>query len=392
MQSDYLLSIIVPTHNRGSYIESTVKSLLRIKGNVEVIVSDSSTSDVVKELLSEYIDAKLINYVKPGVGVSIVDNFNYALKKSCGEYVLFIGDDDFVSDKIIGVAKWASRENLDSVSFAFSTYYNWPDFFSLKSGQNQSGKLVVGDFTGLITKVDSVLTLRDSLKHPGYGVMNMPRLYLGMVSRDLINRIQVGGDVFGGVSPDIYSASLISQYCRSAMKIDYPVIIPGSSGNSGSGKSASGRHVGALTGNEYMGAFKRLVWNNCIPAFYSVESVWGFSLFESVKNTRFEKDFLFERLVLKCTYRHPKYIKYSTVASLNVIKKKGVLMFIIGCCEGLYHESVWGLKKVALKIMLMFFKKFKKSDARIYVALNTDEAYGLLKKSLEDSFVKLELK
>ncbi|WP_374220708.1 hypothetical protein [Deefgea sp. CFH1-16] len=39
--------------------------------------------------------------VRPPNSISVVDNFNIALNAADGDYLVFIGDDDFVSDEIL---------------------------------------------------------------------------------------------------------------------------------------------------------------------------------------------------------------------------------------------------------------------------------------------------
>src|SRR3546814_1908638 len=81
----------------------------------------------------------------------------------------------------------------------------------------------------------------------------MPRAYCGLISLTLIKRILADHDaLFGGVSPDIYSAALISAHSVNALDIDFPAVIPGASGASTAGQSAAGRHVGALRDNDHI--------------------------------------------------------------------------------------------------------------------------------------------
>src|SRR3546814_5068960 len=54
----------------------------------------------------------------------------------------------------------------------------------------------------------------------------MPRAYCGLISLTLIKRILADHDaLFGGVSPDIYSAALISAHSVNALDIDFPAVI-----------------------------------------------------------------------------------------------------------------------------------------------------------------------
>src|SRR3546814_18230876 len=91
----------------------------------------------------------------------------------------------------------------------------------------------------------------------------MPRAYCGLISLTLIKRILADHDaLFGGVSPDIYSAALISAHSVNALDIDFPAVIPGASGASKAGQSAAGRHVGVLRDNDHIRPFRNLIWQD----------------------------------------------------------------------------------------------------------------------------------
>ena len=158
-------------------------------------------------------------------------------------------------------------------------------------------------------ELDTRGELATALRNLGAGVLDMPRAYAGMVSRELIERIVTRhGALFGGVSPDIYSAALISLEARRACRLDFPVVVPGASGGSTSGHSARGRHVGGLRDNAHIGAFKNLVWDERVPEYYSVPTVWGFSLLKAIEDKpEWLKQADFARLYIKCVITDPHF-------------------------------------------------------------------------------------
>src|SRR3546814_10365190 len=60
-----------------------------------------------------------LKVVRPGTGISVVDNFNTALSHATGDYVCFIGDDDLIAPEIVDIACKAKSLSVDAVRFTF---------------------------------------------------------------------------------------------------------------------------------------------------------------------------------------------------------------------------------------------------------------------------------
>ncbi|MFE4142771.1 glycosyltransferase family 2 protein [Peribacillus sp. YIM B13472] len=117
------LSIVIPTYNVGSYIETTLISLVsQSKVDFEVvIVDDGSTDDtlnIVKEILGKSATFKYKIIEKENGGVSTARNIG--LYQSMGKYVMFLDGDDYVSHKLVErIDKFLDDEN-DVVCWGFN--------------------------------------------------------------------------------------------------------------------------------------------------------------------------------------------------------------------------------------------------------------------------------
>lgn len=342
-----LLSVIVPTHNRAKYALPTVRSLLALSERIEVVVSDTSSDDVLQDAIAQLPAAHRVNLVRPPTGVSVVDNFNAALAAATGDYLVFIGDDDLVTSAAIHIAEWAKRTGVDAVSVAFPANYYWPDFQHRLRGDFYAGTLRIDDFSGCISEHDAQRALTDAAESLGNGVMTMPRAYAGMISLELANRIrQRHGELFGGVSPDIYSAALISSECRRCMRIDYPIVVPGNSGASTSGQSASGGHLGGLRDNAHIGAFKNLVWDELIPEFYSVPTVWGFSLLKALEKLGRQESANLANLYVRALLFHRHYAAFTKASIRTWAHQRGWLHVVPRMLAAAAGEAGWVFRKV----------------------------------------------
>lgn len=346
-----LVSIIIPTHNRAQYAVPTIHSLLSLSGEIEVVVCDTSEFDSISSHFEGHLQTGKLKLVRPNQPLSVVDNFNEALQAATGSYYVFIGDDDFVSSHIVSAASWALSNKVDALSFTFPVLYYWPDFHHRTQAGAIAGTLRISKFSGDMRKHDSKRAAADALDNLGGGVMEMPRAYVGLFSKALAQRIQKKwGPLFGGVSPDIYSAFLISLEAANNYQFDYPIVIPGSSGSSTAGQSANGQHVGGLRDNAHIGAFKNLIWDERIPEFYSVPTVWSYSLLKAYEksglNVLHGKTPNYARLYIKCLIYQRPYRQYTLAAIRTFTAKQGRLGLYLNMIVGLFRETQWIVGKL----------------------------------------------
>lgn len=362
-----ILSIVIPTHNRSHYAIPTIKSILTISKDIQVVVSDSSEIDLLTptfKYLNENSRLKIIRHT--GV-VSVVDNFNAALNAADGDYVAFIGDDDFVSCDILTLTKWAKSNNIDSLKLNFPVFYYWPDYKHASRGQFYAGTLQISPFTGVIEQHKTLEPFFHALENFGGGVFDMPRAYAGIISSSLANKIvDKYGELFGGVSPDIYSSALIANESSNCVSVDFPVVIPGASGKSTAGQSAAGGHRGKLRDNPHIAAFQTLVWDIRIPEFYSVPTVWSFSLLRALeklakKNPKLVIKPNFSRLILKCLIYHPAEYKATLISLLFLLRNQGVFKTSLKFTKAVYSEFKWGL----FRIRNRFISRHVKNNVKI---------------------------
>ena len=92
-----LVTIIVPTHNRGNLISPTIKSILeQTYTKIEVIVVDDHSTDNTEENILEFVQQNNhIHYFKSErYGACAARNLG--LSKSNGEFIQFFDDDDIM--------------------------------------------------------------------------------------------------------------------------------------------------------------------------------------------------------------------------------------------------------------------------------------------------------
>ncbi|MBI6660525.1 glycosyltransferase, partial [Pseudomonas carnis] len=139
---DYLVSIVIATHNRSKYAIPCIESLLSIgSSEIQVVVHD--TSNDVCELAAwagQSADSRLI-YVHWADRLSMTENHERALKLATGEYICLIGDDDTVSSYIIDIANYAKKQNIKMLTPKVKAAYYWPDFRTKNYGAAHAGRI-----------------------------------------------------------------------------------------------------------------------------------------------------------------------------------------------------------------------------------------------------------
>lgn len=89
-----LVSVIIPTYNRASFLEKSVQSVISqtIK-NIEIIVINNYSTDNTLDIIRSFNDnrIKIINFKNGGV---IAKSRNQGMIQSTGKYIAFLDDDD----------------------------------------------------------------------------------------------------------------------------------------------------------------------------------------------------------------------------------------------------------------------------------------------------------
>lgn len=347
-----ILSLIIPTHERFRYAEGTVEAILAMGDDIELIVSDTSVENPWGAVAHPRLKV-----VRPPSGISVVDNFNIALSHATGDYVCFIGDDDLIAPDIVDIARCAGKLGVEAVRFTFPIIFYWQDYLHRSNPEAYSGTVWVSSYSGRVRTLDTYAALRDAAAKLGHGVFDMPRAYCGLVARPLIERIVAKhGALFGGVSPDIYSAALIATHSQKTLDIDFPAIIPGASGASTAGQSAAGRHVGGLRDNAHIRPFRNLVWHPLVPEFYSVPTVWSYSLVRALQQIALTPavEPHWGRLYAQCLLYHRTYWRFTLRAMRNFVREKSVSALAATLFTGGVAEIGWAFGRLLRRLSARF--------------------------------------
>ncbi|MBC7849848.1 MAG: glycosyltransferase family 2 protein [Chitinophagaceae bacterium] len=118
------ISICIPAYQRVENLRRLLNSILTQEfQDFEVIVTDDSPDETVKQLCKEFANSIPLHYFHNPIALGTPDNWNEGIAKATGEWIKIMHDDDwFRSNSSLHVFADAARKNPGS--FIFSAFAN----------------------------------------------------------------------------------------------------------------------------------------------------------------------------------------------------------------------------------------------------------------------------
>jgi len=226
------MSIVLPTRERGYYLEYALRSCARSRvESLEILVIDNASTDNTGEIVARCADPR-IRYIRNDRRLSMHDNFERGLEEARGDIICMLGDDDAIlpsaPEMVLG---WMEGPEI-SAAACHRAYYGWPD---LQSGRSGMALVPRRADKQILSSRNELSTL---LYHADY--YRLPCLYHGFVRRAPVERIRTRqGRFFLSNNPDIYSAVSLSMEGLDYVYSLAPLIV-----NGGSSRSNGASHFG----------------------------------------------------------------------------------------------------------------------------------------------------
>ncbi len=198
-----LISLIIPTRERATYLAECIRTATAIDDpGIEIVVSDNASTDGTAEVMAAQRDPRIVS-LRTERRVSMRQNFEFALKRSRGDYVIFIGDDDgFLPRQFPALRMILERERPELFAWRPLTY-GWPvPGFGKRVGgvRFHRTRAFAPPY-----RIDLVPARERLLRADLAGMGPTPSIYHGCASRAYLDRMRGhGGQVFGARSPDVY--------------------------------------------------------------------------------------------------------------------------------------------------------------------------------------------
>lgn len=105
-----LFTVVIATYNAGKTIERCLQSVVRQKtDDVQLIVVDGASKDDTMDVVRRYADRLDVIVSEPDCGV--YDAWNKALTHATGQWIMFLGADDYYVDDVFSSYRQFLQDN-----------------------------------------------------------------------------------------------------------------------------------------------------------------------------------------------------------------------------------------------------------------------------------------
>lgn len=230
----FKFSIVIPTRHRPEFIKESLRYIsYQSYKNFELIVCDNFADPELScsRQFQEAGIAELI-YLKPEMELGMVENWNYALSKASGDYVLYLTDKMFLlPDTLYKLNEALSLYKADIASWVddFYTPINNTDYFGAGFYYRSETKVPVDlKFIKYDPKKElSIKAQADvSREQQTRSTYSRGKICFGAYSRDLIEKIvSRNSHLFHDISPDYTSMILALETANTAIELKDPGIV-----------------------------------------------------------------------------------------------------------------------------------------------------------------------
>jgi glycosyltransferase involved in cell wall biosynthesis len=126
-----LLSICVPSRNRQATFIQTIRDLLASeRRDVEFVFADNSDDGAIAEaFMATIADPRVTFLPSLGHALPMQDNWERTMRATSGEWVVFIGDDDYVDPDVADILAEIGRRRPQVEAVGWSRMsFKWPDY------------------------------------------------------------------------------------------------------------------------------------------------------------------------------------------------------------------------------------------------------------------------
>lgn len=216
-------SIVMPTRNRASLLEFSLKSAMsQTFEDYEIVVCNNHSDDGTEEVVKQIKDHR-VRYVKTDRVLGMPDSWEFALNHADGEYITYLCDDDAISSFLLqSIYQVICNNRVDIVAWPFgATYYHnsWHD-------PQMRNSVILTEKTSVVQEVEADKVLEYLFK--AQFTHMLPRLLNSCVHRNILTQIKDQiGRVFWPTCPDYTSGMAQLAICNRLVFIDDLLLIWG---------------------------------------------------------------------------------------------------------------------------------------------------------------------
>ena len=223
-------SVLLPTRNRLDLLSYAIETVRRQDySDWEIIVSDNFSEEDIAGYVRLLNDPR-IKYFRTGKFIPVTDNWNNALDKSTGNYVIMLGDDDCLMQGYFStlskvIEKYETPDLIYTSAYLYAypgVMPGFPDGF-LRSYEN--GKIFrSAEKPFWLEKAEAMDLARNSTNFRMRFDYNMQ---FSLVSRKLICAMEKYGSFYQSPYPDYYASNAMMLKAERILVVPQPLVTIG---------------------------------------------------------------------------------------------------------------------------------------------------------------------
>jgi glycosyltransferase involved in cell wall biosynthesis len=130
-------SVLLPTRNGAELLPNCLESVLgQPYEDMELVVSNNASTDDTKQILERFSGDPRLRVLEQQSSLPVTDNWNAVLAEARGDYLLQIGDDDYLLPGYFEQVDAALRESGDPECLTYNGYaFAFPGFAGSESAR-----------------------------------------------------------------------------------------------------------------------------------------------------------------------------------------------------------------------------------------------------------------
>ena len=223
------LSILLPTRNRLDLLRGAIETVRRQDGDWEIVVSDNDSEEDVAGYVSSLCDKRIAVH-RTDRFLPVTANWNAALQRSTGDYVLMLGDDDgLLPGYVANLARLVERFAAPDVVYTSALLLTCPGVVA----ELPHGQLSPYGYASFLAGTHEPFVLDRAVAHEMVRAAMDFRLTYGFnsqflaISRRLIDELAPAGPFYQSRFPDYYSTNVAFLKARSIVVDPGPRVVIG---------------------------------------------------------------------------------------------------------------------------------------------------------------------
>jgi glycosyltransferase involved in cell wall biosynthesis len=229
-RSPLLISIVIPTRNRGTLLKDALHTVVSQKyENWECIVFDNC-SDVPLKVIVDELNDQRIKYFRSEIFLPVTDSWNCAIDHSTGDYVTLLGDDDGLTPEFMLRTEYMVR-HFSTPDFIYTALFQY--FHPGVAAWQPEGYIIDLRYGVFFDGQEDIFNLDpQAATHAVKGSLLLERNFAFNMqsfcfSRQFLHSLRRNGKIFHSPFPDYYLANVAMACGKNIMVSPKPIAIAG---------------------------------------------------------------------------------------------------------------------------------------------------------------------